>query len=49
MQETLAQAHCRSFKWVIISFIIFRVVVTVIENMRESRDWKGPKAVILLR
>ena len=34
---------------VIISFIIFRVVVTVIENMRESRDWKGPKAVILLR
>lgn len=48
VQRTLARAQCKSFKWVIISFIIFKEVVTVSENIGESRDWNNLKAIILL-
>lgn len=44
-----ANAQCKSFKWVIISFIFLRAVVMTIKNIRESRDWNGPRTVILLR
>lgn len=42
-------AQCKSFKWAIISFIFLRAVGMAIENIRESRDWNGPRIVVLLR